>query len=287
VEPTQEAIETAYGRANPCGLCPRNCRVNRAKGETGYCGVRDLPLVASAFPHFGEERPLVGRGGSGTIFLGGCSLKCVFCQNASISHGLDGRRTPPDAIAEIMMRLEKTGCENVNLVTPSHVVPWLMQAVRVARLAGLKVPIVYNCAGYDRIETLRLLKGTVDIYMPDAKYWDSAVAGRYSHAPDYPAVMRAALKEMHRQVGDLQIKNGVAGRGLLVRHLVMPGRVAGSMDILNFIAKEISPNTYVNVMDQYSPCYQASRYDELDRRLTWEEYQQVRRHAAMLGLNLL
>jgi len=286
VTPSEEAIGEAYALAAPCRICPRLCGVDRRAGEKGRCGVGAVPVVSSAGPHYGEEPPLVGRGGSGTIFLAGCNLGCVFCQNYTISHGREGAPTGPRQIARIMCLLAGRGCENINFVTPTHVTPWLMEAVRLARLDGLSVPVVYNCGGYERVETLRLLEGTVDIYMPDAKYWDPEQARRYSNAPDYPDVMRAALKEMHRQVGDLEVVGGVARRGLLIRHLVMPGNVAGSMEVLDFIAREVSPRSYVNVMDQYRPMYRAGEFEEIARRPTWDEYEQARRHAERLGLRL-
>ena len=287
VQPSEEALKSAYELASPCRICPRLCKVDRRSGEEGYCGVGKLPLVASAGPHFGEEGPLVGRGGSGTIFLGGCNLGCVFCQNHTISHGREGVASRPVDIARLMLQIERGGCENINFVTPTHVIPWLMEAVRLARSSGLAVPIVYNCGGYERVETLRMLEGTVDIYMPDAKYWDTAESERYSRAPDYPEVMRAALKEMHRQVGDLEIVHGVARRGLLIRHLVLPNGAAGSKKVLDFIADEISPRSYVNVMDQYRPAYRAAEFPPIARRPSVEEYIEARDHALQLGFNLL
>lgn len=287
VMPTEQAVLRAHGLASPCRICPRECRVDRRGGEKGFCGVGALPLVSSAGPHFGEEGPLVGRGGSGTIFLAGCNLGCVFCQNCSISHGREGAQATPEQIARLMLQLQAGGCENVNFVTPTHVAPWLMEAVRLARRRGLAVPIVYNCGGYESLETLRLLEGTVDIYMPDAKYWDGEQACLYSSAPDYPEVMRAALREMHRQVGDLEVVGGVARRGLLIRHLVMPSGVAGSREVLDFIATEISPRSWVNVMDQYRPCHRAHEFPAIARRPTTEECQEARNHAVRRGLNLL
>jgi len=269
-----------------CRLCPRNCGANRLAGETGYCGIGAEAVVASAGPHFGEEPPLVGRGGSGTIFFSGCNLRCEFCQNFDISHGRAGRPMRDRDLAEVMLALEARGCHNVNFVTPSHVVPQIAAALRLARDAGLTVPAVYNCGGYDRVETLRRLEGLIEVYMPDAKYLDAAAAARYSDAPDYPEVMAAALKEMHRQAGDLEIVGGVAVRGLLVRHLVMPGLAADSLRVMDFLADEVSPNTYVNVMAQYRPLYRASRYPEIDRRPTLEEVERVRAHAARRGLRL-
>jgi len=285
VLPTAEAVAEAGKLADPCRICPRNCRVSRPAGQTGYCKLGALPVVASAGPHFGEEPPLVGRGGSGTIFLAGCNLLCAFCQNWDISHGLAGTAAGPDQVARIMLELERHGCENVNFVTPTHFTPWLMDSVRRARLGGLTIPIVWNCGGYESLETLRLLEGTVDIYMPDAKFWDADAAARYAHARDYPERMRDALREMQRQVGPLQIVDGVARRGLLVRHLVMPGGVAGTREILAFIASEVAAGTWVNVMDQYRPCHHALNHPEIARRISRAEYQQAVGWARRLGLN--
>ncbi len=286
-QPSQDNVDRCYALAEQCVLCPRLCRVDRLRGERGYCGVGKTPVVASSGPHFGEETVLVGSGGSGTIFLSGCNLLCVFCQNPDISHGMIGREQTPSEMAENMLSLQRRSCENINLVTPSHVVPWLMDAARRARLNGLTVPIVYNCGGYDRLETLRLLEGTVDIYMPDAKFWDPEMAFRYANARNYADVMGAALHEMHRQVGVLQVEDGVATRGLLVRHLVMPGGVDDSKRILDFIATEVSPDTHVNVMPQYRPMYRAEQYPTISRPVSAEEHEEVRRYAGDLGLNLL
>jgi putative pyruvate formate lyase activating enzyme len=272
--------------ASPCRLCPRACEVDRAGGETGFCGVGSVPVVSSAGPHYGEEPPLVGRGGSGTIFLAGCNLGCVFCQNDDISHGLAGREVTPAGVAEIALGLERLGCENVNFVTPTHFAHGLAEAVALARDRGLTVPVVYNCSGYESMDVLPRLEGLVEIYMPDAKFWNPASSERYCRAPDYPEVMQAALREMHRQVGDLEVVGGVATRGLLVRHLVMPGGTAESLAILDFLAREISANTYVNVMDQYRPCYRAHAYPEIARYPSHEEYAAAYRHASELGLRL-
>ncbi len=287
IRPAEQTVAEAYALARPCVICPRLCRVDRPEGERGYCGIGALPRVASAGPHYGEEPPLVGRGGSGTIFLAGCNLLCVFCQNYSISHGRSGRSADPARIAQIMLNLQEDGCENINFVTPSHVVPWLMDAVRRARLDGLRLPIVYNCGGYERLEALRLLEGTVDIFMPDAKFWSAGTADRYTDAPDYPERMREALREMQRQVGDLQVEDGIAQRGLLVRHLVMPGLLEESKRILRFIAEEVSPNASVNVMEQYRPMYKACDCPEINRPLRAQEYAEARLFAEKLGLRLL
>lgn len=269
-----------------CELCPRRCRVNRLAGETGFCGIGAEAIVASAGHHFGEEDVLVGRGGSGTIFLAGCNLGCIYCQNFDISHGREGRPASPAEIARMMLRLERMGCHNINFVTPTHVTPQLMQAILIAREGGLRIPIVYNCGGYEALETLQALDGFVEIYMPDAKYADSGPAAELSAAPDYPEANRTALREMHRQVGDLAIEGGIATRGLLVRHLVLPNGLAGSRAVLDFLAREISPNTYVNVMAQYRPCYRAAECPGVNRYPTREEFLDAYHHAAHLGLRL-
>ena len=283
----QIRIEKAAELLSPCRLCPRHCGVERTKvgwsGEgaiesrTGVCGTGDKSMVASYGPHFGEEAPLVGMGGSGTIFFSHCNLLCVFCQNYEISHCPDreeGVEASPEQLARVMVDLQEQGCHNINFVTPSHVVPQILEALPHAIESGLCVPLVYNCSGYDSVPTLRLLDGIVDIYMPDFKFWDPGNARLYAHAPDYPEVARAALKEMHRQVGDLAMGgDGLACRGLLVRHLVMPGCLEESEQIFQFISREISPATYVNVMDQYRPCGKAHHFENLNRSLTGEEFE--------------
>jgi len=272
---------------NPCTLCPRRCKVYRSKGEIGFCGIADMPVVSSVGPHFGEERELVGRGGSGTIFFAGCNLGCVFCQNFDISHHCHGHQVTIERLAQSMLELQNYGCCNINFVTPTHVIPAIMAAIELAKKEGLALPTVYNTGGYDSVETLKLLEGFVDIYMPDMKYSDPAAAQELSTASDYPQVNRAAVKEMHRQVGDLQVKKGVATRGLLVRHLVLPNQLAGSFDIIDFLAGQISTKTAINIMDQYHPCYKASLHTKINRRPTTEEYQSVRRYGSEKGLNVL
>jgi len=283
VERMPEELQTLL---RSCALCPHLCRVDRLAGELGLCATGAEPVIASAGPHFGEEPPLVGRGGSGTIFFTGCNLGCVFCQNYEISHLRDGRQISRGDLAEIMLDLQRVGCHNVNWVTPTHQVPAIFAALKTARARGLRLPTVFNCGGYERPEVLRLLEGQVQIYMPDAKFLSAETAGRYTTAPDYPQAMKSALREMHRQVGDLEIRDGLAVRGLLVRHLVMPGGADESVAILDFIAREISPDTYVNVMDQYHPAGRARDFPELARRITSQEYLRVRRHAEKLGLRL-
>lgn len=271
-----------------CTLCPRACGVNRLQGELGYCRTGSMARVASYSPHFGEEAPLVGRNGSGTIFFSSCSLLCSFCQNFEISHGNEGVELSAGQIATIMLMLEKEGCHNINLVTPTHVVPQILSGLSAAVKNGLRIPLVYNCGGYEKVETLKLLEGIVDIYMPDFKFWDGEWSERYCNAPDYPEAACAALLEMHRQVGDLVLdKQGLARRGLLVRHLVMPGGIAGTDKITEFIAGSLSKNTYINIMDQYRPCGNALGDELINRRLTAEEYRSAVNAAREAGLDRL
>jgi putative pyruvate formate lyase activating enzyme len=285
--PHSETARALYELASPCRLCPRECGARRAEGERGTCGVGLLPLVASAGPHFGEERELVGRGGSGTIFFAGCNLGCIFCQNFDISHHRHGSKVTIGDLAEAMLSLQKFGCCNINFVTPTHVVPAIAAAIELAREKGLTLPTVYNTGGYDSVETLKLLDGFIDIYMPDMKYANSDVAEELSSAPDYPQVNRQAVKEMHRQVGELKTKNGIATRGLLVRHLVLPESMAGSFEIIDFLNEQVSPKTTINVMDQYRPCFRAFEHTGINRRPTREEFQSAQQYAIKKGLNVL
>jgi putative pyruvate formate lyase activating enzyme len=256
-----------------CRLCPRECRVNRLDGEIGVCQARAELTVSSAFPHFGEEAPLVGSHGSGTVFLTHCNLRCIFCQNYDISHLGSGEQMSSSELTRIMLRLQEMGCHNINFVTPTHYAPQIVASLPEAIERGLRLPIVYNCSGYEAIEVIRLLEGIVDIYMPDAKYLDEKYSKRFSNAPDYPEVIKKVLKEMYRQVGDLTINSkGIAERGLLIRHLVMPGGIASSEALLKFIAEEISVHSYVNIMEQYRPEYRAHEYPEINRRITHKEY---------------
>ena len=282
-----ESVQKLWDCMNPCMLCPRQCKVDRSKGQTGFCGIGDMPVVSSVGPHFGEESVLVGRGGSGTIFFAGCNLGCIFCQNFDIRHQRHGTKVTIEELAEAMLGLQKYGCCNINFVTPTHVVPAIAAAIELARKKGLTLPTVYNTGGYDSVETLKLLDGLIDIYMPDMKYSDSDIAEELSSAPDYPQVNRQAVKEMHRQVGDLQLKDGVATRGLLIRHLVLPENLAGTFDIIDFLTEQISPSTTINVMDQYRPCYEASLHPKVNRRPTREEFQSAQQYAINKGLNIL
>jgi len=284
---SNQSVQRLWDSMNSCTLCPRKCKVNRKKGETGFCGIGDVPLVSSAGPHFGEESVLVGGGGSGTIFFAGCNLGCVFCQNFDISHNRQGHPVTIEQLAQSMLELQYYGCCNINFVTPTHVATAIVAALELAREEGLTLPTVYNTGGYDSVETLKLLEGFMDIYMPDMKYADPKVAEELSAAPDYPQINREALKEMHRQVGDLKTERGLATRGLLVRHLVLPENLAGSFEIIDFLADQISPKTTINVMDQYRPCYKANLHPAINRRPTTEEVQSVRRYAIQKGLNVL
>ena len=276
----------AIARLELCQICPRHCRVNRLKGERGFCRVGRLSRVASYTPHFGEEAPLVGRGGSGTIFFAGCNLSCVFCQNYDISQMDQGQDVPAEVLARMMLRLQDSGCHNINFVTPTHVVPQILEALVLAGEEGLNVPLVYNSGGYDSAETLRLLDGIFDIYMPDMKYGSDELAIKYSHAPKYTEYAKSAIREMHRQVGDLVMdEDGIAVRGLLVRHLVLPEGSAGTAEVARFLSQEISKNTYLNIMAQYRPEYNACSHPELDRSITLQEYSEAVRLAAAAGLS--
>ena len=257
-----------------CRLCPRNCGVDRTRDQRlGFCKTGRLAVVASYHPHYGEEAPLVGSQGSGTIFFTHCNLGCNFCQNYDISHEGYGRPVSNQDLAAMMLALQHAGCHNINLVSPTHVVPQIIEALEVAVDGGLCVPLIYNSGGYDRVRTLRLLEGIVDIYMPDFKFWDPNVAEITCNAPDYPDVCRKALREMHRQVGDLVCgPDNLAYRGLLVRHLVMPEDWSGTASVMHFIASQISRQTYVNIMPQYRPCGRAHDIEPLSRRITTREY---------------
>lgn len=275
----------AREKLRACNLCPHRCGVNRLAGEKGKCRAGAEALVASYGPHFGEEAVLVGRYGSGTIFFAYCNLRCVFCQNCELSWGGEGYPVDADELARIMLALQQKRCHNVNLVTPTHFVPQILAALARAIPQGLSLPLVYNCGGYEALETLALLEGIVDIYMPDFKYTAAEPARRYSGAPGYPEHVKAALKEMHRQVGDLVIDaEGLAVRGLLVRHLVLPANLAGTREAMEFIARELSPDTFVNLMAQYFPAHEAWRHPPLDRRLTAQEYAEALAAARAAGL---
>ncbi len=278
-------ISRAYEILSACELCPHRCGVDRHHGERGFCRTGDRPLVSSYGPHFGEEDPLVGKRGSGAVFFTYCNLACIFCQTWEISHEGEGEEIDFADLAAIMVYLQEQGCHNINLVTPSHQVYQILAALPLAIDRGLKIPLVYNTGGYDGLEALRLLDGVVDIYLPDFKFWDPRVAQELAGARDYPEVARQAIKEMHRQVGDLVIdEDGIARRGLLVRHLVMPDGLAGTREVMAFLAQEISPDTYVNVMGHYHPYGRATEHPSLHRFIQDQEYQEARRLAREAGL---
>jgi putative pyruvate formate lyase activating enzyme len=274
----ERRVELALQKLADCALCPRNCHVNRLEDNKKVCKTGRYAIVSSYFAHFGEERCLRGSRGSGTIFFSWCNLRCVFCQNYEISWLGEGQVTRPGELADMMLRLQDQGCHNINLVTPEHVVPQILEALLLAVEQGLSLPLIYNTSAYDSLDSLALMNGVVDIYMPDFKFWNPEHARRYAKAPDYPETARRAIKEMHRQVGSLVIEeNGVALRGVLLRHLVMPGGVAGTPDIMQWIARELDPETYVNLMAQYRPACRvtATEYPEIDRSITASEFRQA------------
>jgi putative pyruvate formate lyase activating enzyme len=284
----KQKAAAAWKTLESCQVCPRACGVNRLKMEKGFCQTGDKAVVSSSGPHYGEEDPLVGRYGSGTIFFAYCNLGCIFCQNYELSHLGEGREASPEGLADKMLHLQRIGCHNINWVTPTHVVPMLLKALMVAIPQGLHIPLVYNCGGYEALSTLRWLEDIVDIYMPDFKFWEDPPAAELAQAPDYPERAREALKEMHRQVGDLRLdQQGIAWRGLLVRHLVMPQGLAGTREVMRFLAQDLSPDTYVNVMDQYRPCGQAYGHPLINRPIKAEEYEQALTWAQEAGLKRL
>lgn len=284
----RDKIKTAFEMLKACVLCPRECGVDRLSGETGICKTGKNAWLSSYNAHFGEEEPLVGSHGSGTIFFTHCNLMCNFCQNYDISHEGCGREVTADQLAAVMLQLQHLGCHNINLVTPSHVVPQILAAAEIAIGKGLKVPIVYNTSGYDKVATLKLLEGVVDMYMPDFKFWDAQISAATCDAPDYPGIAKMAVSEMHRQVGDLALdENGLAFRGVLVRHLVLPKGLAGTRDIMKFLADEISADTYVNIMPQYRPCGRASEVKGLAGGISQDEYESAVRSAVEAGITRL
>jgi len=280
-------VEQALAGLEVCQVCPRLCGINRLEDEVGVCRTGRYARISSYFPHPGEENPLRGWRGSGTIFFVWCNLRCVFCQNFEISQSAEGRTETPERIARMMLDLQEQGCHNINFVTPEHVVPQMLEALQIAAQGGLNLPIVYNTSAYDSLESLHLLDGVVDIYMPDFKIWDPALAKRYLKAEDYPEVARAAIREMHRQVGDLLLdERGIARRGLLLRHLVMPGGAAGTPEVARWLAEDVSRDTYINLMAQYHPAGRVGRerYPELNRRITHQEYREAYQAAQAAGL---
>ncbi|MGD9201484.1 MAG: radical SAM protein [Chitinispirillia bacterium] len=286
----KKRAEKLWAIMESCRLCPRSCGVNRLKGKRGVCRAPGATLVISSFnPHFGEERPLVGNGGSGTIFFTHCNLRCVFCQNWEISQLGVGDKSNVSKLADMMLQLQKNGCHNINFVTPTHYSPHILKALDIAAGKGLRLPIVYNTSGWERLEILKVLDGIVDIYLPDIKYWNSDMSDKYSSgAKSYPEITRKAIIEMNRQVGVAKPpKNGIMQRGLMIRHLVMPNNTSGSENIMEWIAEHLPKDTYINIMAQYNPNYKAYDYPELSRRIIREEYKGVVNRAKEMGLTNL
>ena len=284
-----ERVRQAYAMFERCELCPRRCGVNRQKGEKGFCRAPLKAVVFGAHPHFGEEMPLVGDNGSGTIFFSNCNLRCIFCQNWPISHEGKGNEISDEELAEMMLQLQKIGCHNVNLVTPTHVMPNILNATQIALKKGLRIPLVYNTSGYELLEIVRLLDGIVDIYLPDMKYMERDKASKYSAgASDYPEVTKKAIIEMNRQVGTLQIdKRGIALRGVIIRHLVMPNRVAGTEKFVKWVSEALPKSTYVNIMAQYRVEYKAFEHPEIARSITTQEFVEAMDWAKFYGLTNL
>ena len=281
----EKRAKKAHALLEACHGCANHCGVNRLQGELGVCRTGPGIPIASYGPHHGEEDVLRGWNGSGTIFFARCNLQCRYCQNYEISQAERCPESTPEELAEIMLELQRRGCHNINLVSPSHIVPQIIESVAIAAKKGLRLPLVYNTGGYDSLEALELLDGIIDIYMPDMKYSSEENGRRYSGVKEYPRVNMRAVKAMHAQVGDLVLdEKGLAVRGLLVRHLVLPNGIAGSREIIRFLAEEISKATYLNIMDQYFPAYRASEFPELSRRITKQEYEEAVKMAKDAGL---
>ena len=284
----EERIDQAYAVLESCQLCPRRCGVNRLRGEAGVCRTAEHAVVFSAQPHYGEELPLVGDHGSGTIFFSNCNLRCVFCQNWPIAHEGRGQPLDVDALADLMLRVQRSGCHNVNLVTPTHVVPQILQATRIAAQRGLSIPLVYNTGGYDALHTIELLDGVVDIYLPDLKFMDAEPAARFMGAQDYPETAQAAIAEMHHQVGELVTDlRDIAVRGLMIRHLVMPNHVANTRAFVHWVAETLTPSTYVNIMSQYRVEHRAFEHPDIARAISTQEYLEAMDWAEEAGLTNL
>ncbi|OGF58874.1 MAG: radical SAM protein [Candidatus Fischerbacteria bacterium RBG_13_37_8] len=285
-ETPEEKIQKAYRLLAQCVVCPRTCRAKRVEGKKGDCKVSGHLIISSVGPHHGEENCLSGWRGSGTIFFSGCNLGCIFCQNYTISHMLEGSPSNPAELAQIMLKLQNMGCHNINFVTPTHFLPHILEAIILAKKHKLSLPIVWNCGGYESVAALKLLEGFVDIYMPDLKFSSPAVSEKLVNTKYYFVVAKKAIMEMHRQVGDLVInEQGLATKGLMIRHLVLPNNLAGTEECLSFLFKNISPHTYVNIMDQYRPCYHAFKHASLSRRISTQEYYHAITFAKNIGLH--
>jgi len=283
----EKIAELAFKMLKSCSICPRRCRVNRLKNELGFCKTGLNPKVFSYMPHYGEEPPISGECGSGTIFFSNCNMRCCYCQNAEFSQkGKGGGEVDFEGLANMMLELQGLGCHNINLVTPTHVMPQILKALAIAVPKGLKIPLVYNTSGYELASVIKLLDGVVDVYLADLRYADPQLALKYSQAPDYPLYSQEAVKEMHRQVGVVNLDNeGIIQRGLLIRHLVLPNNISGTAKIMQFIAQELSLDTYIGLMSQYFPCYNASSFKELNRCITAEEYEEAKTIMERLDLH--
>ncbi len=281
----EKRTRQALSNLGECRMCPHQCGTDRTAGETGFCQIGAMAMYSSFGAHFGEERPISGTKGSGTVFFSGCNMRCIYCQNFEVSQGLEGHGVTGEFLALFFLSLQEEGCHNINLVTPSHVVPQILEAVLIAAREGLKIPLVYNSGGYDSLSTLQLLDGIIDIYMPDIKYSDNRTALELSKVKNYWHTCQKAVREMFRQVGNLRTnRRGIAQRGLLIRHLVLPGGLSGTAEVMRFISRDISKDAVVNLMDQYRPCASASSRPPLDRPLYPEEFQEALEHARAAGL---
>ncbi|GAA0180936.1 radical SAM protein [Clostridium sediminicola] len=281
----EERVNLLNSMLKNCTLCPHKCKVNRLKGERGYCKTLGNVIISGAQVHLGEEDELVGSYGSGTIFFSHCNLKCVFCQNYEISYCGEGQEINPDKLSQVMISLQEKKCHNINLVSPSHIVPQIVEAIFIAAKEGLNIPIVYNTGGYDFVDTIKQLEGIIDIYMPDIKFSDDDIAYKYLGVKKYFTTSEACVKEMHRQVGDLKVDDrNIAYKGLMIRHLVLPINLAGTEKIMRFLSQEISTDTYVNIMAQYYPSHKAYNFDELSRRISNQEYESAIKSAKLAGL---
>ena len=279
-----KAIQQLLKALESCYLCPRKCQVNRLNDELGYCKTARFAKVCSFMPHHGEEPPISGSRGSGTIFFSYCNMSCIYCQNYKFSQLGEGRQVEEEELAQFMLQLQDTGCHNINVVTPTHVLPQILLALRIAIKGGLKIPLVYNTGGYELAEIVKLLDGIVDIYLPDMRYADNAMAVKYSNAPDYPAYNQEAVKEMHRQVGVAEFDNRGIKKGVIIRHLVLPNNICGTDKIMRFIANLLSQDSYISLMSQYSPYYRAADFKEISRRITYGEYEEAKRIMHQHGL---
>jgi len=279
-------IEKTFKLLESCCICPRSCKVNRLKNDRGFCKTGLRPRVCSFMPHHGEEPPISGSQGSGTIFFSHCNMACIYCQNYEFSQLGEGREVGFEELAEFMLQLQNMDCHNINLVTPTHIMPQILKALSIAIPKGLKLPIVYNTGGYELPEMIKILDGIVDIYLPDMRYADNNMAIKYSAAPDYPKYNQETLREMHRQVGIAKMNNeGIIKRGVIIRHLVLPNNISGTDKLMEFIARELSKDTYISLMSQYFPCYRATQFKEISRRISYQEYQDAKMSMQRYGLS--